>query len=162
MANAIRQFTESKRMASSLFNRVRSHRYYPIGIIGLFLLVISCVHIWQRVVVIQLVKEVSQLRAEQRQYVDDSRKVESDIAALSMAARIETYSRDSLGLQLISADRLITLVREEPRHITQDELATMISSIKRVASYLPTVEPAEASANVLETTRRDVSRVEDR
>lgn len=151
MASAVRRFTESFRMASSLLNRVRSHRYVSLAVFGTFVLVVACLHVWQRVTVMQLVKEVGHLRAEQRDLLDESRKVQSEIAALSMSSRIEQYARDSLGLGPVELGRLYTVSTEAPRPVGPDELATVISSIKRVTAYLPSLAPAEAAANELDT-----------
>jgi cell division protein FtsL len=153
MARSVRQFTETLELRSLPLHRLRSHRYFPAAVIALVVLAAACVHVWQRVVVIGLVKEVSALERENRGLVDDAQKVHTDIAALSMATRIEQYAIDTLGMQRITPDRLFTLVKEESRQLTNDQLATLISSIKRVAECLPVVTEAQATAKPLEPIR---------
>lgn len=142
-------------MRSTTFQRMRSHRFFAIGATAVALLAAACLHIWQRVMVIELAKEVSSLRSENVSLVDDLKKIESDIASLSMASRIEKYAADSLGLQPMSPDRLFTLVKKSEKGIPADELSVMFSSIKRVADYLPVVSEAEASAKELRPIKFD-------
>jgi hypothetical protein len=148
-------------MRSTLFRRLRSHRFFPIGVITLALLVAAWVHIWQRVMVIELAKEVAALRIENRSLVDDAKKIRSEIVALSMASRVERYAADSLGLQPVSVDRLVTLVKDAEKDISADELAVMFSSIRRVADYLPVLTEAQASSRDLRPIRFDTLKSEE-
>jgi len=155
MAIAVRKFKETIELGSPIIRRVRSHKYFPVIVITFLVLVAAIAHVWQRVAVIQLVKDVSILRAENKSLSDDSKKIQSQISRLAMTSRIEQLARDSLGLRRIMAERLFTLVSEEGKRIPSDELSTMFSSIKRVAEYLPTITPAEASAKELRTIDLD-------
>lgn len=145
-ARSIRNFKETLEMRSQLFKRLQRHRYFPIALIAAVILAASCLHVWQRVMVIGLVKEVSHLQKENRRLVDDTQKVQSEIASLCMSARIENYAADSLGMSSVPVDHLYTLVPEASRRVPTDELATMLSSIKRVAEYLPVLTEAQAGA----------------
>jgi len=153
MARSVRVFKETLEMRSLLLHRIRSHRYFPVAVIATIVLAVACTHIWQRVVVIGLVQQVSRLQKENRQLIDDTHKVQSEIAALSMASRIERYAADSLGLARVGTDCLYTLVSEESSQAPADQLATVLSSIKRVADYLPEVSDANAARNQLEPIR---------
>lgn len=145
MARSVRQFKETIEFRSLPLNRLRSHRYFPVAVIALVVLAAACIHVWQRVVVIGLVQEVSALEKKNRSLVDDAQKVQTDIAALTMATRVERYAVDTLGLQQVRADRLYTLVPDVTRNLSSDELATMLSSIRRVADYLPALTEAQAA-----------------
>lgn len=145
-ARSIRSFKETLEMRSQLFKRLQGHRYFPIALIVTIVLAAACVHVWQRVMVIGLVKEVGLLQKENRLLVDDTQKIESEIASLCMSARIESYAADSLGMQPVPVDHLYTLVPEASHSVPSDELATMLSSIKRVARYLPVLTEAQAGA----------------
>jgi cell division protein FtsL len=145
-ARSIRNFKETLEMRSQLFKRLQRHRYFPIALIVTVLLAAACLHVWQRVMVIGLVKEVSQLQKENRRLVDDTQKVQSEIASLCMSARIEQYAVDSLGMRPVPVDHLYTLIPEASRSVPSDELATMLSSIKRVARYLPVLTETQAGA----------------
>ena len=63
MKEAVRRFKETIEIKSTIFNRVRSHRYFSISMLVAACLFAACFHVWQRVKVIELVKEVSQLQA---------------------------------------------------------------------------------------------------
>lgn len=155
MARSVRVFKETVEMRSLLLHRMRSHRYFPFAVIGTIVLAVACIHIWQRVVVIGLAQQVSHLKKENKQLIDDAHKVQSEIAALCMSSRIEQYALDSLGLKRVSTDRLYTLVTEDVSEAPSDQLATVLSSIKRVADYLPEVAEAKAAHSQLEPIRFD-------
>lgn len=155
MPFSVRKFKETVEIGSPLLRRIRSHRFFPVAVLATLVLAASLIHIWQRVVVIGLVKDVSRLREEQRSLLDDARKLNSQIARLSLSTRIEQVAADSLNLQPVSADRMFTLVPDRLESIPPDELSTMFSSIKRVAEYLPAITPAEASARELEPVNLD-------
>jgi len=145
MARSVRRFKETVEMRSGILKRIRSHRFVSIGFVALTLLVAACLHIWQRVIVIELAKDVASLRVENRSLVEDVKKIRSDIVALSTVTRLEKYAVDSLDLQPVAADRLFTLVRKSEKTIPADELKSMFSSIKRVADYFPVISDAHAS-----------------
>ena len=155
MARSVRVFKETVEMRSQILHRLRSHRYFPIAVIAAIVLAVACIHIWQRVMVIGLAQQVAHLKKENKLLIDDSHKVQSEIAALTMSSRIEPYALDSLGLKRVSTDRLYTLVTEEVSETPNDQLATVLSSIKRVADYLPEVAEAKAGHNQLEPIRFD-------
>jgi cell division protein FtsL len=155
MQRAIRKFTESVDFQSIGFKRLRSHRYFPIGAVTAAVLILACFHVWQRVQVITLVSDVAVLRERNRDLTDHLHKMQYDIAALSMATRIEAYAVDTLGMQPIVADRLYTLVRDRDRDVPRDELATMFSSIKRIADCLPVITETRAQAAQSQPVRLD-------
>ena len=155
MAKSVRKYKETLEFRSLIFRRLRTHRYFPIAVLIGVLLVVGCIHIWQRVHVITLVQEVSRLKAENVSLTDDYKKVQSDIAALCMASRIEAFSSDSLGLQAITANRLFTLVTESQKTSPPDDLTAMISSIKRVAKYVPVFSESSARAGELKAIKFD-------
>jgi len=149
-ARSVRKFKETVEFRALPLNRLKSHRYFPTAVIALVILLAACIHVWQRVVVISLVKEVSVLEKENRALVDDAHKLQSDITSLSMSSRIERYAADSLGLQRIQPDNLFTITSYDDGRLVTDEWSAMISSIKRVADYLPVVTEAKAEARELE------------
>jgi cell division protein FtsL len=153
MALSIRKFKETVEMRSGLLIRIRSHRLFSTSLMGLLLVLVACVHIWQRVHVIRLVKETGDLQIENHQLVDDTKKVLTEVAALSMASRIEACAAESLGLQRVSADRLYTITRDQEKPKKQDELASVVTSIKRVTDYLPELTENQATAAELRPIR---------
>jgi cell division protein FtsL len=155
MAKSVRKYKETLEFRSLIFRRLRTHRYFPVAVLIGVLLVVGCIHIWQRVHVITLVQEVSRLKAENISLNDDYKKIQSDIAALCMASRIEAYSSDSLGLEAVTANRLFTLVTETRKTEPTDDLTDMIYSIRRVAQYVPVFSGNSARARELKSIKFD-------
>lgn len=132
-------------MRAGLFQRIRTHRHFSTGLVLAVFVVVACIHIWQRVHVIRLSQEVGALREENRGLIDATKKVRSEVAALSMGSRVETYAADSLGLLPVAAARLVIIDRDRPKQEVQtDELGNVLSSIKRVSDYLPVLSEAQA------------------
>jgi cell division protein FtsL len=157
MNRSVRIFKETVDMRRFSLRKLRSHRYAAAIGVAALLLALACAHIWQRVTVIQLAKDVTRLQAEHREILDQSRKLNSEISALSMAARIELYAVDSLGLEPVSTDRLFTVLTEKkPDHPAQsDQYASLVSAIKRVGDHLPVLSQTEASAEITDSINFD-------
>ena len=155
MKRAVRKFKETVEIRSSLINRVRSNRYLPMAVLVAVVLTAACVHIWQRVRVLDLVYEVSLLRQENQALGDDLRKVYSDVSSLSMSARIESYASDTLGLQTVPAEKLFTLVPRDGTGPEADDFERVLTAMKRMATYLPAVTETQASAGELRNPRID-------
>ena len=149
MKQAIRKFSETVKIRSSWLNRIRSHRYFQWAMLAVIVLMVSGIHIWQRVKVLDLVHEVSLLRKENTMLADDARKVNSEIAALSKASRIQTYAADSLGLVTVPAERLFTLIRSHEDKAQIDDVSLVLSAVRRMTRYLPTVTKDQVSAGQL-------------
>lgn len=149
MKRTVRKFKETVEIRSSLLVRLRSHRYLPIALVSGAFLLAACVHIWQRVQVLDLVQEISLLRIENQALADDTRKVYAEVSALAMASRIETYAADTLGLRRVAPTAIYTLKREDDPPPMADEIDMVVSAMKRFTAYLPSVTQAEASAGEL-------------
>lgn len=137
MAVPVRKFKETVDFQSLAFHRLRNRKYFPAAMLILAFLVVACFHIWQRVHVMSLVREVAQLREENRQLIDLTRKTYNEIASLSMNSRIQKFAQDSLGLSLVSAGRLLTLQRPEAVPKKLDRLDLILTSLERVGKHLP-------------------------
>lgn len=155
MRETVRKFKETIEIKSSMFNRLRSHRYFPAFLLFSVLLTAACFHIWQRVRVVELVKEVSQLQKENAELLDIKKKLHSELAVLSTASRIEQFASDTLGLERVSADRLYTLVPGEVDYEQPDDLELMLFAINRVADAVPTITESSALAKGAESLKID-------
>lgn len=155
MKSAVRRFKETIEIRRSVINRLRSHRYFPVTLLIAGLLMASCFHIWQRVMVLGLVTEVSRLQREQAALVDELSRVRSDVASLSMASRVEPYAVDSLGMEPVGAERMFMLVRREAVSTEIDQLQQMYSAARRLADYVPVLSQSRARAGDLESIRFD-------
>jgi len=162
MARSVRKFKETVEFRAHPLQRLKSNRYFPFAVMAVILMTAAFVHVWQRVVVISLVQQVSALERENQDLVDDTHKVKTEITALSMAKRVERYAVDSLGLQRVRPDHLFAVTEDEHQEKpSSDEFAAMMSSIKRVAQFLPEVSEARAEAQELEPIRFDTTGNED-
>ena len=157
MKKKIRTFEETLEIRSSRLNRLRSHRYFWVGLLASAFLLVSCFHIWQRVKVMQLLKDVSRLQTENAYLVNEAKKLNAEIAALMMASRIEQYAADSLGLRLATADRLYTLVERKSGVRRMDDLDLVTTALSRLARYLPVVTENEARAGQTLTPQLDTT-----
>ena len=146
-------------MRQSPWSRIRTHRYFSIGLVLIVVSIVACVHIWQRVHVIHLVQEVGELSAQNRNLIDLTKKVQTEVAALSMASRVESFAHDSLGLAPIAPDRVFTLVRDARDSVRPDDFAQMVTSMKRVADYIPVLTETQAGAAELQPIKFDSVRV---
>ena len=150
MREAVRKFKETVEIKSTKFNKIKSHRYFPMAVILTLLLTAACIHIWQRVRVVSLVKEIAQLKQENASLLDNKKKLYSEIAALTTASRIGKYAIDTLGMKPVPADRLLTLIPNEHESQRPDDLALLLNAIKRVVDYMPVIEETRASATGVE------------
>ena len=155
MKKTVRKFKETVEIQSSFLQRLRSHRYFTVIVLAGAFLMVSCFYVWQRVRVLELVKDVASLDKDQAELLDDLRKVRSDIASLTLAARIEVYATDTLGMKPIEADRLFTLAPKKSKRVESDDLAAMISAIRHVADYMPVISEAEVRADELRIINLD-------
>ncbi len=144
MRQQVRQFKEMLDIRSSIVNRLRANRYVPYVALASTFLILACLHVWQRVQVLDLVSEVSALSKQQAALDDDLKKVNSDIASLSMASRIEKYAADSLGMMPVPPEELFTLVSENSVGYERDDMHAVLEAVKRVTDYVP--RPSENSA----------------
>jgi cell division protein FtsL len=156
MSRSVRQFKETIEMRRQSLLQIRSHRYFPLSIVLAAFLLVACLHIWQRVHVIHLIWEVSELGAENRNLVDETKKAQTDVSALSMASRIQSFAADSLGMRQMSSERVFTLTQEhEKAPVKSNELASVVTSIKRVVDYLPVITEAQAGASEIKQLKFD-------
>ena len=118
---------------------------------------VFCFHLWQQATVTSLGEDISLLEKENYILLDSKKKLYSDIASLSTSSRIERYAADSLGLQLVDADRMLTLIPNKEVLSHPDELQQMLTALKRVAEFLPVIEETRAKAGADENIKVDSS-----
>ena len=150
MKLTVRKFKETVEINSSTLNKLKSHRYFPISVLFCLFLVVACFHVWQRVRVVTLVKEISILKNDSGELLDNKKKLYSELVSLSTLSRIERYAVDTLGLKPIEAERLLTLLREDIVPVQPDELRQMMTAVKRIVEFLPVIEETRAKAGAVE------------
>ncbi|MBK7143138.1 MAG: hypothetical protein IPH75_13775 [bacterium] len=158
MADSVRKFKETVEFQQGFVTRIRQHRHFGIAVISATLILVACIHIWQRVHVIHLVQEVDALKGQNALMVDETKKAQMDIAGLTRATRISVCAAESLGLEPIAADRLYTIQLQSEKVIhkdSTDEFAAVMSSIKRVADFMPVMSEASAGSSELRPIKFD-------
>ncbi len=158
MADSVRKFKETVEFQQGFLTRIRQHRYFGLAVVSTLLLLVACIHIWQRVQVIHLVQEVDALKAQSALMLDETKKAQMDIAGLTRATRIAVCAAESLGLEPIAADRLFTIQMQSQKPVQRDstdEFAEVMSSIKRVADFMPVMSEASARSNELRPLKFD-------
>ncbi|MFH1688502.1 MAG: hypothetical protein ABIE70_13405 [bacterium] len=155
MRRPVRKFAETIRIESSLANRLRSHRYFPVAVLVSVVLTACVLHVWQRVRVLDCVGDVARLRQENAALVDASTKLSAEIASLCTSERIEKYASDTLHLKPIGADRIFTLAAEDKETPDTDQFAELVRAIERVGRYMPVVSTSQATAADLKRIRFD-------
>lgn len=157
MRQAVRKFKETVEINSSTINKLKSHKYFSLSLLFFSFLVVACFHLWQQATVVSFVKDISQLKKENHVLLDSKKKLYSDIASLSTSSRIEQYAVDSLGLRLVEADKMLTLIPHNVISSQPDELNQMLTALKRVAEFLPVIEETRAKAGAVENIILDSS-----
>lgn len=142
---SVRRYAETLEIVPSLRQRVVRHRHFPTLLLVIFVIALTCLHIWQRVMAIELANTVTALRTAQQEYTDQLKKASSEIAALSSPNRIESYAIDSLHMQPIAAHRLFTIELSSPDSVRSSTPVTQLyAAFERLADYLPTSTEAMA------------------
>ena len=149
-------------MHASPLRRMRSHRYFPPTVLALTVLLASFIHVWQRVHVLELVNENSVLRSERAIFLDELKKTNSDISALSMSSRIRAYAGDTLGMRLPATDHVFILMDSKQRMRPSGEFDRMADAFKRFAAYLPSISETRAHAGEVDGLNLDSSLITGR
>jgi cell division protein FtsL len=144
-SRSVRRYAETLEVKPSFRSRMVRHRHFPTVMLLLLVIVLICLHIWQRVFAIELANQVVTLRTAQQGYTDALKKQTSEIVALSTPTRIQTFAKDSLGMLPVAADRLFTVVTStEQDRTVETPMTQMFAAFKRLGDYLPTSTEALA------------------
>lgn len=146
MRKSVRQFKETLDLQQGKLQRLRSNPYLPAGILLTCLSLVACLHVWQRVHVLRLVSEVEHLTADQQLIQDETRKLQAEVATLSMASRIQTYAADTLGMRPIQTERPLLIERRDSVIRRGNDFQTMLASLQRMVDYLPVLSEATVTA----------------
>ncbi len=110
------------------------------------LMVAACLYIWQRVVALDLINEVSQLEDTNRTRRDVLMKVETDVAELARFSRIAKLAEKEFGLKQIQSQNLYA-VRFGEESPGQGGISQMWSTLRRSLKNAPSIESSTASAS---------------
>ena len=151
MKISVQRYRATGNLKNSLKKRLVSSKSLIPAIILASIILLACLHIWQRVYVMGLVKEVSILERENKNLKDLVKKTHVEIVDLSRLSRIEKIAVEELGLTRTSSENLYTLCvnREENNSEGLDEVVT---SLKKIADNLPVLnETKAATSSIFET-----------
>lgn len=157
MRTTVRKFKETTEIKTNIIKRFKSHKYFPLTVLLAVLLATACFHIWLRVRVMDLVKEISHLKTENKLLVDNKKKLYSDLAALKTSSRIEKYATDTLGLEIVKAENLLTLDKENSQAETPGNYELFVNAVDRMTDFFPVIEETKANAEGIEDIRIDTA-----
>ncbi len=127
-----------------------------VSVPTLFLIVVitfACLYIWQRVYVLDLAKDISNLEREKQTLTDQLRKTNADVAELSRLSRIEPMVADKLGLARTGSGSLFTLQLNKTVEVKREGLDNVLWSLRKLADNMPVI--TESKADTLGYFKKD-------
>ncbi|PKK84138.1 MAG: hypothetical protein CVT49_04900 [candidate division Zixibacteria bacterium HGW-Zixibacteria-1] len=146
MKISVQRYRATGGFRKSLKKRLVSSRtLIPAMIVGSIIL-LACLHVWQRVYVMGLVKEVSVLEKENNNLKDLVKKSNMEITELSRLSRIEEIATEQLGLTRTGSENLYTLSISRDDYKAEG-LDDVVTSLKKIAENLPVLNETKAATN---------------
>ena len=154
MKISVQRYRATGSLKNTLKKRLVSSRSIIPALIVASVILLACLHIWQRVHVMGLVKEVSVLENENKNLKDMVKKTNMEITELSRLSRIEKIAVEELGLTRTSSENLYTLsVSREDRKT--EGLEDVVTSLKKIADNLPVLnETRAATSNIFDSDEK--------
>jgi hypothetical protein len=121
---------------------VSSKSFAPTLII-ISIILLACLHVWQRVYVIGLVDEVAGYRQDHEKLSDLLKKTNIEIIELSRPSRIKSVAVEKLGLQEPDWGRVYTLKLNDDQDL-EPGLDEVVQSFKKLADNLPVLNESRA------------------
>jgi cell division protein FtsL len=126
--------------------RLVASRYLTALFVLSLLLLAACLYIWQRVVALDLINEVSLLEETNRARRDVLMKVETDVAELSRFSRIAKIAEKKFGLKQIQPENLYA-VRFGEESPGQGGMSQMWNTLRLSLRNAPSLESSTAAAS---------------
>ena len=154
MKLSIQRYRATGNLKKTLGKRIVSSKtIIPVIFIG-SLIILGCLHVWQRVYVMSLVKTVRSLEKDNKELRDILKKTDMDVIDLSRLARIEPIAVDELGLRKTSTENMFTLTLDYSRQERQG-INEVVSSLKKIADNLPVLTETKAAESDLFETNEE-------
>lgn len=143
MKISVQRYRATGSLRNSLRKKLVSSRsLIPVLLLG-SLILLACVHIWQRVYVMGLVQEVTVLENENRCLKDLVKKTDMEIIDLSRLSRIEQLATRELGLSRKGSEDLYLLSLNDAE--TESEgFDEVVTSLKKIADNFPVLSESKA------------------
>lgn len=146
MKISVQRYRATGNLRNSLRKKLVSSRsLIPTLFVGSVIL-LACLHIWQRVYVMGLVREVSVLEKENKTLSDLVKKTEMDIVELSRLSRIEKVATEQLGMSRVNMENTFTLTLNGAE-IKTEGLGEVVASLKKIADNLPVLNESKAETS---------------
>ena len=144
MKISVQRYRATGSLKNSLRKRLVSSRsIIPVLSIAT-LIMLACLHIYQRVHVMNLVSEVTELEKENKRLTDLVRKTDMEITELSCLSRIESIAVKELGLSKTGSENVFTLTMDDD--VTKPEgLNEVVSSLRKIADNFPVLNESRAA-----------------
>jgi len=143
MKISVERYRATDNIKKSLKKKLVSSKSVIPVIIVISCVVLGCLHIWQRVYVMHLVRETTTLEMKNKRLKDLVKKANLGMLELSCLSRIEKIAVERLHMKGTRSENIFTLtLREtEPR---SEGLNDIISSLKKVADNFPVISESKA------------------
>jgi cell division protein FtsL len=146
MKISVQRYRATGSLRNSLRKRLVSSRsIIPVLSIATLIL-LACLHVWQRVHVMDLVRDVTKLENENKRLTDLVRKADIEITELSCLSRIEPIATDKLGLLKTGSENVFTLAIDEDE-ARPEGLNEVVSSLKKIADNFPVLNESRAATS---------------
>ena len=154
MKISVQRYRATGSIRNTLKKRLVSSRtLIPTMIVGSIIL-LACLHVWQRVYVMGLVKEVTVLEKENNNLKDLLKKSDMEVTELSRLSRIEEIATEQLGLTRTGSENLYTLSINKDNNKTTG-LDDVVTSLKKIADNLPVLNETNAATNDIFETNEE-------
>jgi cell division protein FtsL len=146
MKLSIQRYRSTDRLKNSLRKRIVSSRSVIPILFVCSLVILALIHVWQRVYVMNSVKEVRRLENENIALQDLVKTTDMEIINLSRLSRISDLAVNELGLSKTEAGDFYTLRIGQSRKEVQgfDEL---VVSLKKIADNFHVVSESKAATD---------------
>jgi cell division protein FtsL len=150
MKISVQRYQATDRLKKSFSRRMVSSRVVLPFLVVIAIILFACFHVWQRVHVLNLGKEISRLEKEKVILNDLLKKSSSDIMELTRVSRIEEIAMGEMGMVRGGTDKMFTL-EVKRAEVKKDDLDNVVSSLKKLADNLPVINESKAeTAGVFE------------
>lgn len=143
MKISIRRYRSTGSIRNSIKKRIVSSKSFIPILFVVSVIALACIHVWQRVYVIQLIGEVEEYRDDNRKLVDLLKKSKVEAINLTRLSRLEKISSEELGLSHGNFHNMYTLKLDNNDYREQG-IDEVVKSLKKLADNLPIVSETRA------------------
>jgi len=148
MKISVQRYRATNKLRNSLKRQLVSSRYLLPALIVLTLVLLPCINIWQRVYVLNLVQEVSNLEKEHSKLNDLLKKAQADVVDFSRLSRVEKLAIEQLGLARVNSENMFTL-RIDKAYLQPEGIDEVVHSLKKIADNLPVLTESRAETGAI-------------